>query len=258
MESVKTLNKGLALDTFKVLSATAALSLSLIVYAMHDYFNLFGAAHAIVFTVLVFYGLAAAGYYMLCLKNADKYELPTVATRVVSLIFYTSVGVAVFFAYKIYINSALDYAIAFFAGCIAGGIIKDVTSFAVSVNNNEKRCLSMLLIPLNLFFVLNIYVGIQYNEGVLTQKFIWAMYVPSVVLYALYYSIKKRMVYPRSDSEAHIVVSSILINIMMPLFGSMIGSITNANLLFAIPLAVLVVFVISLLTHIALRLDFSN
>jgi hypothetical protein len=97
MELTNTLKKGIILDTFNILSATAALVLSLIVYAMHDYFNLFGVKHAVVFTILIFYGLAATGYYMFYFKNRYEYKLPTVATRLVSLVFYTSIGVAVFF-----------------------------------------------------------------------------------------------------------------------------------------------------------------
>jgi hypothetical protein len=188
MESVKTLNKGLALDTFKVLSATAALSLSLIVYAMHDYFNLFGTAHAIVFTVLVFYGLAATGYYMLCFKHAGEYELPTVATRLVSLVFYTSIGFAVFFAYKIYINSPLDYVIAFFAGCIIGGFIKDITSFVVYANQDLEKTFKLLDLTSNLSVLSIPYFFYQLKSGVIEDAYFWGILSVIVLVNAVYVS----------------------------------------------------------------------
>jgi hypothetical protein len=165
MELTNTLKKGIILDTFNILSATAALVLSLIVFAMYDYFNLFEQKYAIIFTMLVFYSLASSGYYVLCFKESDSYKMPTVGTRLISLLFYTSIGIAVFFAYKIYINSPLDYIIAFFGGCILGALIKDVTAFAVYANKSDDRAFDLLDITSNLMLLSLAYFNYNYEIG---------------------------------------------------------------------------------------------
>lgn len=193
MELTNTLKKGIILDTFNILSVTAALILSLFVYAMHDYFNLFGVKHAIVFTILIFYGLAATGYYFLCFKESNSYKMPTVGTRIISLVFYTSIGIAVFFAYKIYINSPLDYIIAFFAGCILGALIKDVTAFAVYANKSDDRVFDLLDITANLPVLSISYFLYQFKSGVIDDFYFGGLVFVIFLVNAFYISARTKI-----------------------------------------------------------------
>jgi hypothetical protein len=218
MELTNTLKKGIILDTFNILSATAALVLSLIVYAMHDYFNLFGVKHAIVFTILIFYGLAATGYYFLCFKESNSYKMPTVGTRIISLLFYTSIGIAVFFAYKIYINSPLDYIIAFFAGCILGALIKDVTAFAVYANKSDDRTFDLLDITFNLMLLSLAYLNYNYKIDNVELSLIGTSLVVTCIIHTCYLAVKSNMSgKSQKIDEFFIILASIANSIFFPI-----------------------------------------
>jgi hypothetical protein len=218
MELTSTLKKGIILDTFNILSATAALVLSLIVFAMHDYFNVFEQKHSIIFTVLVFYSLASSGYYFLCFKESDSYKMPTVGTRLISLVFYTSIGIAVFFAYEMYINSPLDYIIAFFGVCILGALIKDVTVFAVYANKSDDRRFDLLDITSNLMLLSLAYLNYSYKIDNVELSLIGTSIVVTCIIHTCYLAVKSNKSGKSQDiDEFFIILASIANSIFFPI-----------------------------------------
>ncbi len=190
MENTKVLNKGLFKEAFNVISANVALNLSLIIYAMHDYFNFFGTTEALFFTIFIFYGLAATGYYVLCMKNSDAYELPTTATKLVSLIFYASIASAVFFAFKIYVHEPMQYFMAFLACSIIGSFIKDVTVFSVYLHEKSNKTFDLLDITSWLSIMCLLYLLHEYILSNISLSILVVVTIAVFVVNVIYQQIK--------------------------------------------------------------------
>jgi hypothetical protein len=98
-----------------------------------------------------------------------------------------------FFAYKIYITSPLDYIIAFFAGCILGALIKDVTAFAVYANKSNNRVFDLLDITANLPVLSISYFLYQFKSGVIGDFYFWGILFVIFLVNAFYISTRTKI-----------------------------------------------------------------